>query len=179
MNNGNKVSYRNVSVNELEMRMGDKKIQGYTYATIMGLLTAIICLAIADGLIGVAGTINDFKDLGNGYHEFTLSTSDPTGKYIFWIGLLALPALFVCKVKVRYTWGNLLIYLLVWYICSGIFGESPKHQYLAHPARGWITIGEGLEPFSVMIMMWLVQAIVLWAIAFLCFVMKKLKSRTQ
>ena len=179
MNNGNKVSYRNVSVNELEMRMGDKKIQGYTYATIMGLLTAIICLAIADGLIGVAGTINDFKDLGNGYHEFTLSTSDPTGKYIFWIGLLALPALFVCKVKVRYTWGNLLIYLLVWYIYSGIFGESPKYQYLAHPARGWITIGEGLEPFSVMIMMWLVQAIVLWAIAFLCFVMKKLKSRTQ
>lgn len=159
--------------------MGKKRVQGYTYATIMGVLTAIICLAIADGCIGVAGTIKDFKDLGNGYHEFTLSTSDPTGRYIFWIGLISLPILFACKVKVKYTWGNMPIYLLAWYICSGIFGESPKHQYLAHPARGWITIGEGLEPFSVMIMMWFVQAIVLWAIAFLCFVMSKIKNRTK
>lgn len=159
--------------------MEKTRTQGYIYATIMGILTAIICLVIADGCIGVAGTIKDFKDLGNGYHEFTLSTSDPTGRYIFWIGLLALPVLFSGRTKVKYTWGNLLIYLLTWYICIGIFGESPKHRYLAHPARGWITIGEGLQPFSVMIMMWFVQAIVLWAIAFLCFVMRKLKSRAK
>ena len=159
--------------------MGKNRTQGYIYATIMGVLTAIICLAIADGCIGVAGTIKDFEDLGNGYHTFTLSTSDPTGRYIFWIVLLVLPVLFAGKVRVRYTWANLLIYLLAWYICSGIFGESPKHQYLAHPARGWLTIGEGLEPFSVMIMMWFVQAIVLWAIAFLCFVMGKLRNKTK
>lgn len=159
--------------------MEKTRTQAYIYATIMGLLTAIICLAIADGCIGVAGTIKDFKELGNGYHEFTLSTSDPTGRYIFWIGLLALPVLFSGRTNVKYTWGNLLIYLLAWYICSGIFGESPKHRYLAHPARGWITIGEGLEPFSVMIMMWFVQAIVLWAIAFLCFVIRKMKSRAK
>ena len=159
--------------------MGKNRTQGYLYATIMGVLTATICLAIADGCIGVAGTIKDFEDLGNGYHTFTLSTSDPTGRYIFWIGLLILPVLFAGKVRVRYTWANLLIYLLAWYICSGIFGESPKHQYLAHPARGWLTIGEGLEPFSVMIMMWFVQAIVLWAIAFLCFVIGKLRNKTK
>lgn len=159
--------------------MENKKMQGYMYAVIMGLLTAIICLVIADGLVGVAGTIKDFKDLGNGYHEFTLSTSDPTGRYIFWVGLLGLPVLFASKVKVKYTWVNLLIYLLAWYICSGIFGESPKHRYLAHPAKGWITIGEGLEPFSVMIMMWLVQAIVLWAIAFLCFAIGKRRRRAN
>ena len=159
--------------------MGKNRTQGYIYATIMGVLTAIICLAIADGCIGVAGTIKDFEDLGNGYHTFTLSTSDLTGRYIFWIGLLVLPVLFAGKVQVRYTWANLPIYLQAWYICSGIFGESPKHQYLAHPARGWLTIGEGLEPFSVMIMMWFVQAIVLWAIAFLCFVMGKLQTRTK
>ena len=67
----------------------------------------------------------------------------------------------------------------LWYICSGIFGDSPNHQYLAHPARGWLTIGEGLEPFSVMIMLWLVQAIVLWAIAFLCFVIRKMKNKEK
>ena len=159
--------------------MENKKVQGYVYAVIMGLLTSIICLAIADGWIGVAGTIKDFEDLGNGYHTFTLSTSDPTGRYIFWIGLLGLPVLFASKVKVKYTCVNLPIYLLAWYICSGIFGDSPKHQYLAHPARGWLTIGEGLEPFSVMIMLWLVQAIVLWAIAFLGFVIQKLKNRSK
>ncbi len=87
--------------------MGKYRTQGYIYATIMGVLTAIICLAIADGCIGVAGTIKDFEDLGNGYHTFTLSTSNPTGRYIFWIGLLGLPVLFARKVKVKYTWANL------------------------------------------------------------------------
>ena len=159
--------------------MENKEGQGYVYAVIMGLLTTIICLVIADGLIGVAGTIQDFEDMGNGYHTFTLSTSDPTGRYIFWIGLIGLPVLFASKVKVKYTLVNLPIYLLAWYICSGIFGESPNHQYLAHPARGWLTIGEGLEPFSVMIMLWLVQAIVLWEIAFLCFVIQKLRNRPK
>ena len=72
--------------------MEKNRTQGYIYGTIMGALTTIICLVIADGLIGVAGTIKDFEDLGNGYHTFTLSTSDPTGRYIFWIGLLG----FVC-----------------------------------------------------------------------------------
>lgn len=166
-------------INQGEVCMENKTVQGYVYAVIMGLLTSIICLAIADGWIGVAGTIKDFEDLGNGYHTFTLSTSDPTGRYIFWIGLLGLPVLFASKVKVKYTWVNLPIYLVVWYICSGIFGDSPNHQYLAHPARGWLTIGEGLEPFSVMIMLWLVQAIVLWAIAFLCFVIRKMKNKPK
>lgn len=82
--------------------MENKKVQGYVYAVIMGLLTAIICLAIADGWIGVVGAIKDYEDLGNGYHTFTLSTNDPTGRYIFWIGLLDLPVLFASKVKVKY-----------------------------------------------------------------------------
>ena len=159
--------------------MDNKKVQGYVYAVIMGLLTAIICLAIADGWIGVEGTIQDFEDLGNGYHSFTLATSDSTGRYVFWIGLLSLPALFARKMKVKYTWVNLPIYLLAWYICSGIFGDSPKHRYLAQPASGWLTIGEGLEPFSVTIMLWFVQAIVIWAIAFLCFVIRKIKRKSE
>ena len=71
--------------------MENKKVQGYVCAIIMGLLTAIICLAIADGWIGVTGTIKNFEDLGNGYHTFTISTSDSTGRYIFWI------ACFICK----------------------------------------------------------------------------------
>ena len=148
--------------------MENKKVQGYVCAIIMGLLTAIICLAIADGWIGVAGTIKNFEDLGNGYHTFTISTS-----------LLGLPVLFASKVKVKYTWVNLPIYLLAWYICSGIFGDSPNHQYLAHPERGWLTVGEGLEPFTVMIMLWLVQAIVLEAIAFLCFLIRKMKNKLK
>lgn len=159
--------------------MESKKIQGYMYAAVMGLLTTIVCLVIADGLIGVEGTIQDFEDLGNGYHTFTLSTSDPTGRYVFWIGLLSLPALFARKIKVKHTWVNLPIYLLAWYICSWIIGESPKHRYLAHPASGWLTIGEGLEPFSVTIMLWFVQAIVIWAIAFLCFAIRKIKSKPE
>lgn len=85
-------------------------------------------MIIADGFVGIAGTIQDYKEYEDGTHEFTLKVSDLTGRIIFWIGILAIPLLFSLKTKVRYTWINLPLYLAAWYICSWIFGESVKHQ---------------------------------------------------
>lgn len=156
--------------------MENKRRQGYVYAIIMGLLTVLVCMVIADGLIGIEGTIRDYKEFEDGYHEFTLKVSDPTGRYIFWIGLLSIPVLFSWKTKVRYTWVNLPLYFVAWYLCSWIFGESVKHRYLAHPAQGFISIGEGFTSLWTTLLFWIVQAIVLWIITFLCFLIRKIVS---
>ncbi len=157
--------------------MENKKIQGYIYAVIMGVLTVLICFVIADGLIGVEGAVRDYEDFGDGQYTYIVETSNPMGRYIFWIGLIGLPILFSKKIRVRDTWLNISIFLFSWYFCSWIFGEKGNHRYLAHPSKGFIDFGDGLESLSAVILLWGVQAIILWIIAFLYFVIRKLKMK--
>ncbi len=153
--------------------MENKRKQGYTYAVIMGLLTVFVCMVIADGFVGIAGTIHDYKELADGTHEFMLKVSDPTGRIIFRIGLLVIPVLFSLKTKVRYTWVNLPLYLVAWYICFWIFGESVKHQYLAHPAQGFISFGNEITSVTTTLLFWTVQAMVLLVARSLWFIIRK------
>ena len=37
----------------------NQKTKSYMFALLLGLLSVIVCLAIGDGLIGVAGTLGD------------------------------------------------------------------------------------------------------------------------
>lgn len=159
--------------------MEKKSKEGYGYAVIMGLLTVLVCLIIADGIVGIEGIIRDYKEFADGHHEFTLVTSNPTGRIIFWIGLLGLPVLFYKKVKVRYTWINLPLYLAAWYICSWLFGESVKHRYLAHPAQGFISIGDEFVSLWTTFLLWVVQAIILWTTSALCFMIRKIADRLK
>jgi len=157
--------------------MENKRKQGYLYAFFIGLLTVFVCMVIADGFIGIAGTIHDYKEFEDGTHEFTLKVSDPTGRIIFWIGLLAVPVLFSLKTKVKYTWINLPLYMAAWYICYFIFGESVKHQYLAHPAQGFISFGNEFTSITTTLIFWIVQAMVLLFVQFLCFIIRKFVKR--
>ncbi len=159
--------------------MENKRKQGYVYAFIVGLLTVLVCMVVADGFIGIAGTIHDYKEFEDGHHEFTLKVSDPTGRIIFWIGILVIPMLFSLKTKVRYTWINLPLYLTAWYLCSWIFGESVKHQYLAHPARGFISFGDEFVSVGTTLLFWVLQATVLWIVNFLCFIVRKFVNRQK
>ena len=159
--------------------MDNKRKQGYLYAIIMGLLTVLVCMVIADGLIGIEGTIHDYIEYEDGHHEFTLKVSDPTGRIIFRIGLFCIPVLVAWKTKVKYTWINLPLYMAAWYICCFVFGESVKHRYLAHPAQGFISFGNEFTSITTTLMFWIVQAIVLWLITFLCFIIRKIVSKTK
>ncbi len=89
------------------------KAKSYLMAFLLGLLTVIICLAVADGMIGVAGTIGEceYNEQGE-LVSFALHVKDPTGRIIFWCGLLILPVLFSCAVHPRHTWIHLPLYLL-------------------------------------------------------------------
>ena len=57
-----------MKVEEGEVAMMKKPKYSYGYAALMGILTVIICMAVADGLIGIRGTVQNYVDLGNGYH---------------------------------------------------------------------------------------------------------------
>jgi len=156
--------------------MENKQKQGYLYALIIGLLTVLVCMVIADGFVGIAGTIHDYKEFADGTHEFMLKVSDPTGRIIFRVGLLAIPMLFSLKTKVRYTWVNLPLYFGAWYICFLIFGESVKHRYLAHPAQGFISFGNEFTSVTTTLLFWIVQALVLLAARSLWLIIKKLSQ---
>jgi len=157
--------------------MENKRKQGYLYAFVIGVLTVLVCMVIADGFIGIAGTIHDYIEYEDGTHEFMLKVSDPTGRIIFRIGLFCIPVLFAWKTKVKYTWINLPLYMAAWYICYFIFGESVKHRYLAHPAQGFISFGNEFTSVTTTLLFWIAQAIVLWIITFLKFMIRKILNR--
>jgi len=141
------------------------KTKSYFFAFLLGVLTVLICLAVGDGLIGVAGTLGEcIYDESGELIEYTLHVKDPTGKIIFWCGLLLLPVILAYRVRPGHTWINLPLFVLSWYILSAIFGSHANHFFLAHPARGFIRFFEELDPFITAVFMWLTQCIVLFAL---------------
>ena len=154
------------------------KTKSYLFAFLLGLLTVIICLAIGDGLIGVAGTLGEciYDDSGE-LVKYTLHVKDPTGKIIFWSGLLLFPMILANWIRPRHTWINLPLFVLSWYILSAIFGSHANHYFLAHPARGFISFFEEFDPFIVAVFMWLTQLIVLLVVRGITGIIKKISYR--
>ena len=141
------------------------KPKSYLFAFILGLLTVIVCLAVGDGLIGVAGTLGEcVYDESGELIEYTVHVRDYTGKIIFWGGLLLLPVIFAYWIRPRHTWINLPLFVAAWYVLSAIFGSHGNHYYLAHPARGFISLFDEFDPIFVAVFMWLTQLFVLLAV---------------
>ena len=91
------------------------KSKSYLFAFLLGVLTVIICLAIGDGLIGVAGSLGEcVYDESGELIEYALHIKDPTGRIIFWSGLLLLPVILAYWIRPRHTWINLPLYVLSW-----------------------------------------------------------------
>ena len=141
------------------------KTKSYLFAFVLGLLTVIVCLAIGDGIFGVAGTLGDcIYDESGELIEYTVHVRDYTGKIIFWSGLLLFPVILAYWIRPRHTWINLPLFVAAWNVLSAIFGSHGNHYYLAHPARGFISLFDELDPFFVAVFLWLTQLIVLLAV---------------
>ena len=154
------------------------KTKSYLFSFLLGILTVIICLAIGDGLIGVAGTLGEcVYDESGELIEYTLHVKDPTGKIIFWSGLLLLPVILAYWIRPRHTWINIPLFVLSWYVLSAIFGSHGNHYFLAHPARGFISFFEEFDPFIVAVFMWLTQLIVLLVVRGIMGIIKKISYR--
>ena len=156
------------------------KTKSYLFAFVLGLLTVIVCLAIGDGLFGVAGTLGDcIYDESGELIEYTVHVRDYTGKIIFWSGLLLFPVILAYWIRPRHTWINLPLFVLSWYVLSAIFGSHGNHYYLAHPTRGFISFFEELDPFFVAVFMWLTQLIVLLVVRGIIKIIRKLIMRKE
>ena len=154
------------------------KTKSYLFSFFLGILTVIICLAIGDGLIGVAGTLGEcVYDESGELIEYALHVKDPTGRIIFWSGLLLLPMILAYLIRPRHTWINLPLFVLSWYILSAIFGSHANHYFLAHPARGFISFFEEFDPFIVAVFMWLTQLIVLLVVKGIIKLIRKIRTR--
>lgn len=151
----------------------------HLFALLLGLCTVIVCLAIADGMIGVEGTIHDYTENEYGEISFTLHVKDPTGRIIFWAGLLLLPVLFARRVTAGSTWVNLPLYLLAWYLLSAIFGSHPNHRYLAHPGRGFINLFQEFNPIYVTLFLWLTQLAILLTVRGMGKLIRKLTEKKE
>ena len=154
------------------------KTKSYLFSFLLGILTVIICLAIGDGLIGVAGTLGEcVYDESGELIEYALHVKGPTGRIIFWSGLLLLPMILAYLIRPRHTWINLPLFVLSWYILSAIFGSHANHYFLAHPARGFISFFEEFDPFIVAVFMWLTQLIVLLVVKGIIKLIRKIRTR--
>ena len=157
-----------------------KKSHPYLFALLLGLCTVIVCLAVADGLIGVEGSIGDpeWNDAGE-LVAYTLHVRDSTGRIIFRLGLFLLPILFAARVRPGHTWINLPLYVLSWYVLSAVFGSHANHRFLAHPPQGFISIGEGLSPFITAVFLWLTELLILLAVRGAIRLFQKIQKRRQ
>jgi len=156
------------------------KTQSYLFAFVLGLLTVIVCLAVGDGLFGVAGTLGDcVYDESDELIEYAVHVKDPTGKIVFWSGLLLLPAILAYWIRPRHTWINIPLFVVAWYVLSAIFGSHANHYFLAHPARGFISFFEELDPFFVAVFMWLTQLVVLLAVRLIIKLIRTLTMRKE
>ena len=154
--------------------------KSYLFAFLLGLLTVIVCLAIGDGLIGVAGTLGEcIYDESGELIEYTVHVKDTTGKVIFWIGLLLFPVILAYWIRPRHTWINIPLFVLSWYVLSAIFGSHGNHYFLAHPARGFISFFEEFDPFIVAVFMWLTQLIVLLVVRGIIRLIRTLINRKE
>ena len=153
--------------------------KSYLLALLLGLLTVIVCLVIADGMIGVAGTVGDYTEDEFGNVEFTLHVKDPTGKIIFSIGLILLPLIFGWFVSPRHTWINILLYLAAWYVLSAIFGSQVNHRFLAHPSSGFIDFFSEFTPFFTTLYLWISQFVILLTVKLIRYVLRKIEVYRQ
>lgn len=84
------------------------------YTIIMGVLTILLCLVVADG-------------------EFGLNPSPARshmGIVVYWISIIALPLLFYKRVPWRYTFLNLLLYFVLYFPVHKLYSNKLTSMFL-------------------------------------------------
>lgn len=148
---------------------------GIVISIILCILTVIVCIVIADEVIGIEGTVGNAEVTPDGSTEFTLNSGDPAGRIVFWCGLLILPLLFVRRLKVRYTLINFPLYFAAWYLLDAIFGNGAQHGILSNHMTELIH-SDIFSAASTAVMLWGVQAIEIFIVSVLCSLIKKTKK---
>ena len=128
-------------------------------ALLMGVLTALFCLLVADGLLGLAG-----------FQGETAIRYSRMGNLIYRAALIGLPLVFAKRVKWKDTFVNLaaypLLYLAAAWAAEGLdaLGITRQRKFLGFFSGVLFSFpGEKLLVITLMTLrLWLVQAAILW-----------------
>ncbi len=131
------------------------------YVFIMGFLTILVSLAVADGVFGLGHLPAD-------------ADKELLGDIFFWGGLIILPLLFCKKVRWKYTLLNLPLYFLLYFPVYEMFGVRHYHKFLE--SGGFI----GSPPLSaalVAVILWGIQSLVFLICGLISYAVRKVKNR--
>ena len=132
------------------------------FAVIMGILTVLLCLVVADGMIGMAYPPAR-KHIGY------------MGAAIFWIGIIALPLIFHKWAKWRYTLLNLPLYFLLYFPIYDVFGL--KHEHLFLDSGGFLPLSTFWGAIMAAVVFWSLQSLVYLIVNIIFYAIKRRKTR--
>ena len=118
---------------------------GLIFAVIMGILTILLCLVVADGMIGLN------HPPARKYIEFI-------GAVVFWVGIIALPLIFHKWVKWRYTLLNLPLYFLLYFPICNVFDLKQEHLFLE--SGGFLPLPTFWGAIMAAVVFWSLQSLV-------------------
>ena len=129
------------------------------WALVMGVLTMITCLYIAERHLGIQGFIEYEYGATGRVIGWSLNRSFQPGLWFRWICLIGLPLLFARKVRWRYTWVNFFVFFFLYFPMRELAGQWPGMGYLGEGGSilplPWI-----LNPIIMMFHFWGVQSLV-------------------
>ena len=132
------------------------------FAVIMGILTVLLCLVVADGMIGM-----DYPPARK-HIEYM-------GAAIFWIGIIALPLIFHKWAKWRYTLLNLPLYFLLYFPIYDVFGL--KHEHLFLDSGGFLPLATFWGAIMAAVVFWSLQSLVYLIVNIIFYAIKRRKTR--
>lgn len=124
----------------------------YLLAVCMAVLILIFCIALADGVFGIRGTV--IEDNGGSY---TVQTSDKTGVFVFWISMILIVGAFAGRIGWQHNAVCYPVYLVGYYGLSALFGSKMNHYFLEHSSTAWMEIRFGPDGVNSMLTLMLAQ----------------------
>ena len=149
------------------------------WALVMGVLTMITCLYIAERHLGIQGFIEYEYGATGRVIGWSLNRSFQPGLWFRWICLIGLPLLFARKVRWRYTWVNLLLFFALYFPIRMIAKPWPYMFYLSDSSNGIINIPWIVLPFMMTFHFWGVQSLVYLAYNTVSWILKSYKKDSE
>lgn len=150
-------------------------LKNVAWAILMGIVTMILCLFVAERILGVSGFVISVEYRPDGE---ILSRVNPHLKIGLWfrrVCLVLIPLIFSRKVRWRYTWVNFFVYFFLYFPIRAIVGYWPAMGYLADNT-GFLALPWILNPIFMMCHFWLVQSAVFAVVNFVRFLWRKRKG---
>lgn len=134
-------------------------LKNVIWAILMGIVTMLLCLFVAERYLGVSGFVMDVSYSPDGDMFARLNPNLKLGLWFRRVFLIVIPLLFMNKVRWRYTWVNFFVFFFLYFPMREIAGQWPCMGYLGTPT-GMLSLPWIVNPLIMMVHFWGVQSLV-------------------